>query len=74
MSSPIGIRVPHCGSSCGVCMYVAHDGRHCANRDYVQISYRGKAPGDNRFIDGKTGRVVTDPWSFCCNFFDWPGR
>ena len=74
MPSPIGMRVPHCGSSCAVCMYVAPTGQHCVNVDYVRARYRGKVAGDNRFIDGKTGRVVADPYSFCCNFFDWPGR
>lgn len=31
----------------------------------------GKKKGDDRFVDGKTGRHVRDPYSFCCNFFDW---
>ena len=71
MPSPVGIRVPCGGSSCAVCMYVTRDGQHCGNRDYVQVSYRGKVVGDNRFVDGKTGRVIANPWEFCCNFFDW---
>lgn len=71
--SPPGIRVPCGGSSCAVCMYVTPDGQHCANPGYVQISYKGKRTGDNRFVDGKTGRVIPDPCQFCCNFFDWRG-
>lgn len=70
-SSPIGILVPYGGSSCSTCMYVARDGMSCVNRDYVAAEYRGKAPGEDRFVDGKSGRIVEDPREFCCNFFDW---
>jgi len=73
MASPPGIRVPEGGSSCAVCKYQSPDdpGR-CANPAYVKAVYRiGKRSGDDRFVDGKTGRHVRDPSSFCCNFFDW---
>lgn len=71
--SPPGIRVPRGGSCCANCMYVTRDGQHCINATYIALSYRGKIPGDGRFIDGKTGRVVADPLQFCCNVYDWPG-
>ncbi len=74
MASPIGIRVPRCGSSCAVCSFVSPSGTTCVSVDYIKASYRGKVAGDDRFIDGKTGQVVKDPYQFCCNFFDWPGR
>lgn len=69
--TPIGIRVPRGGSCCANCVYVAPDGQRCRNQNYVMASFLGKRPGDSRFIDGKTGRVITDPFSYCCNFFDW---
>lgn len=71
--SPPGIRVPCGGSCCANCMYVTQDGRHCINPTYITLSYRGKRSGDDRFIDGKTGRVITNPWEFCCNVYDWRG-
>ena len=74
MASPPGIRVPDGGSCCAVCMYVnQRTGTTCLNKDYIAAKYRkGKKSGDDRFIDGKTGEVVTDPFQFCCNMFDWP--
>lgn len=48
-------------------------GLTCLNSNYIQLSYKGKRAGDARFIDGKTGRVVNDPYQFCCNVYDWPG-
>lgn len=69
--SPAGIRVPHGGSSCAGCLYVTRDGQHCVNPGYIMITYRGKRAGDDRFIDGKTGQVVSNPLDFCCNLFDW---
>lgn len=74
MPSPPAIRVPRCGSCCANCMYVAPDGQHCLSADYIRASFRGKRAGDDRFIDGKTGSVVRDPFQFCCNFYDWPGK
>ncbi len=73
MASPPGIRVPEGGSSCAACKYLSNsDSSKCANPAYIQISYRiGKKKGDDNFIDGKTGKRVRDPYSFCCNFFDW---
>ena len=73
MASPPGIRVPEGGSSCAVCQYQSPvDPSRCANQAYVQATYKiGKKPGDDRFVDGKTGRHVRDPYAFCCNFFDW---
>ena len=73
MASPPGIRVPLGGSSCCVCKYQSSvDPSKCANPAYVEVVYRlGKKKGDDRFVDGKTGRHVRDPYSFCCNFFDW---
>lgn len=72
--SPPGIRVPRCGSCCAVCMYIEPTkGLTCLNSNYIQLSYKGKRAGDARFIDGKTGRVVNDPYQFCCNVYDWPG-
>lgn len=40
------------------------------NPNYVGLSYNGKRVGDARFIDGKTGRVVANPFEFCCNVYD----
>lgn len=69
-ASPVGMRVPHGGSCCAKCRYVTADGQHCVNVGYIVARYRGKETGENRFVDGKTGRVVASPWDFCCNFFD----
>jgi hypothetical protein len=74
MASPVGIRVPFLGSCCSKCVYLAPGGETCQNRDYIQVRFTGKAAGEKRFIDGKTGEVVSDPDQYCCNFFDWPGR
>ena len=70
--SPPGIRVPKGGSSCAKCMYIDTDtGNTCVNTIYVSLTYKGKKKGDDRFIDGKTGKVVKDPSQFCCNVYDW---
>lgn len=69
--SPPGIRVPHGGSCCGKCVFIADDETTCLNENYVKLSYRGKKKGDARFIDGETGEVVEDKMEFCCNVFDW---
>jgi len=69
--SPPGMLVPHGGSSCANCMYVAPDVPRCLNHEYARATYDGKKSGDSRFVDGKTGLVVLDPEEFCCNFFDW---
>ena len=73
MASPPGIRVPEGGSSCTVCKYLSPESDlRCANRSYIDAVYKiGKRKGDDCFVDGKTGRHVLDPSSFCCNFFDW---
>lgn len=71
MASPPGMRVPHGGSCCAVCIYLdPDDDSLCTNKTYISLSYKGKRKGDDRFIDGKTGEAVTDPWDFCCNVFD----
>lgn len=71
MASPIGTLVPLGGSSCSKCEYVAKGGKRCGNKDYIASTYPGKKPGEDRFIDGVTEKVVSDPRQFCCNFFDW---
>lgn len=73
MASPPGIKVPNGGSSCASCKYLSmQSSDRCANPAYINVVYRiGKKKGDDRFVDGKTGRHVSDPNSFCCNFFDW---
>ena len=72
--SPPGIRVPRGGSCCANCMYVTRDGQHCINPTYILLSYKGKRRMDDRFIDGKTGNVIRDPFQFCCNVYDWHSR
>lgn len=71
-NSPPGMRVPHGGSCCAVCVYVNPDNPStCTNETYVKLSYRrGKKSGDDRFVDGKTGKVIGNPYDFCCNLFD----
>jgi hypothetical protein len=65
------MRVPTGGSCCANCVYQSPLHTTCANPDYVKSSYKkGKRSGDDRFIDGKTGRIVHDPTSFCCNVYD----
>lgn len=72
MPSPPGIRVPHGGSSCAKCMYIVPGMPLCANKSYIAAAFsKGKKSGDPRFIDGKTGDVITNPLDYCCNFFDW---
>lgn len=71
MPSPIGIRVPLMGSCCTKCVYKARLDIRCVNADYIRARYRGKVSGEDRFIDGETGQVVTNPDAFCCNYFDW---
>lgn len=71
MASPIGTLVPLGGSNCAKCEYVAKGGKRCANKDYIASTYPGKKAGEDRFVDGVTEKVVTDPRQFCCNFFDW---
>ena len=74
MASPPGIRVPLGGSCCAVCIYIAPSGVRCRSDDYVRSAYKiGKKKGDDRFIDGKTGEVITDLEQFCCDAFDWNG-
>lgn len=71
MATPVGIQVPLGGSCCAKCKYVAKGGRRCQNKDYVASVYPGKAAGEDRFVDGETGKIVSDPRAFCCNYYDW---
>ncbi len=68
--TPIGIAVPMGGSNCAKCEYIATD-TTCKNPHYIAAIYKGKKSGEARFIDGKTGKPVTDKNAFCCNFYDW---
>lgn len=68
---PPGMKVPFGGSCCATCKYFdAKTGKDCRSTAYVGLSYKGKKPGDTRFIDGKTGTVVIHALSFCCNAYD----
>lgn len=68
---PPGMRVPQGGSCCANCVFISENGRNCLSPNYIKLSYKGKKKGDDRFIDGKTGDVVTNPFAFCCNAYDW---
>jgi hypothetical protein len=50
---------------------VAEEGPRCLSPLYIALKYKGKKKGDDRFIDGKTGKVIEDRDEFCCNAYDW---
>lgn len=70
MSSPIGMRVPKGGSSCAKCKFWDAEDDSCNNEEYINAAFGKKQSRDARFIDAKTGEVVTGD-EYCCNFFDW---
>jgi hypothetical protein len=71
MASPIGMEVPPQGANCVRCKFKVPGDDLCSNSQFVNSTYRGvKVRGDNRFIDGKTGKAMRAD-VFCCNYFDW---